>query len=188
MIRIFVSLTIVIQLLCIPLYAQSQAQAVTENKQEAQSGAASGPTTNFQWGPTAEEQAEAAKQASQKLQRKADIQPVVQAQNAIQVPTEEHRAVLITKRSGFSIDQSPLRKIARGAVNVSLGWVEIPRQMIKVNEEGGDISGVFWGPLKGFAYFIGRTAVGIYEMTTFLLPPYKTVVDPEFILSDEDDD
>jgi putative exosortase-associated protein (TIGR04073 family) len=82
-------------------------------------------------------------------------------------------------------DQNPLRKIARGTVNATLGWTEIPRQMIKVNKESGDIAGAFWGPLKGFAFFIGRTAVGVYEVTTFLLPPYKPVVNPEFILSDD---
>jgi len=168
------------------MFAYGQAQAGAGNEGVAQSS--SGPTTNFQCGPTPQEQAEAAKKSGQKVQHKTESQPALQAQPAVQAPTEEHRAVVITKRSGFSIDQSPLRKIARGAVNVSLGWVEIPRQMIKINEANGDISGAFWGPLKGFAYFIGRTAVGIYEITTFLLPPYKTVVDPEFILSDEDDD
>jgi|GEM_PF-2077592 len=85
-------------------------------------------------------------------------------------------------------DQNPLRKVARGAVNTTLGWVEIPRQMIKENKAKGDIAGVFWGPLKGFAFFVGRTAVGLYEVTTFLIPPYKPVVTPEFILSDEDND
>lgn len=85
-------------------------------------------------------------------------------------------------------EQNPLRKIARGAVNTSLGWLEIPRQTIKEGKSKGEIGGAFWGPLKGFAYFIGRTAVGVYEVTTFLLPPYKTVVDPEFIFADEEDD
>ena len=85
-------------------------------------------------------------------------------------------------------DQNPLRKISRGAVNTALGWVEIPRQMIKVNKAKGDVAGVFWGPLKGFAFFVGRTAVGIYEVTTFLLPPYKPVVSPEFIFSEDDED
>jgi putative exosortase-associated protein (TIGR04073 family) len=85
-------------------------------------------------------------------------------------------------------EENPLRKIARGATNTTLGWLEIPRQTIKESRAKGEIGGAFWGPLKGFAYFIGRTAVGIYEVTTFLLPPYKPVVEPEFIFADEDDD
>jgi putative exosortase-associated protein (TIGR04073 family) len=103
-----------------------------------------------------------------------------QATDAEQPPVQA-KMVLREKVS----DQNPLRKIARGTVNATLGWTEIPRQMIKVNKDSGDIAGVFWGPLKGFAYFIGRTAVGVYEVTTFLLPPYKPVVNPEFILSDD---
>jgi len=102
------------------------------------------------------------------------------------VPDEEAQGTVVLRERVS--DQNPLRKVARGAVNTTLGWVEIPRQMIKVNKTKGDIAGVFWGPLKGFAFFVGRTAVGLYEVTTFLIPPYKPVVNPEFILSDDDDD
>ncbi|MDD5195259.1 MAG: exosortase system-associated protein, TIGR04073 family [Candidatus Omnitrophica bacterium] len=83
-------------------------------------------------------------------------------------------------------DNNPLRKITRGAVNTTLCWVEIPRQTIKVNREKGDIAGLFWGPMKGLTYTAGRFCVGIYEMATFLLPPYKPVVQPEFIFSEEE--
>lgn len=100
-------------------------------------------------------------------------------------PPEVQGTVVLRERVS---DQNPLRKIARGAVNTTLGWVEIPRQMIKENKAKGDIAAVFWGPLKGFAFFVGRTAVGLYEVTTFLIPPYKPVVTPEFILSDDDSD
>ncbi|MBU2102605.1 MAG: exosortase system-associated protein, TIGR04073 family [Candidatus Omnitrophota bacterium] len=83
-------------------------------------------------------------------------------------------------------ENNPLRKITRGAVNTALCWVEIPRQTIKVNKEKGDIAGIFWGPVKGLTYTAGRFCVGVYEMATFLLPPYKPVVQPEFIFSDEE--
>lgn len=102
-----------------------------------------------------------------------------------EAPQEAQATVILRERVS---DQNPLRKVARGAVNTTLGWVEIPRQMIKENKSKGDIAGVFWGPLKGFAFFVGRTAVGLYEVTTFLIPPYKPVVNPEFILSEENDD
>jgi putative exosortase-associated protein (TIGR04073 family) len=99
--------------------------------------------------------------------------------------------VLIAQLFALSLyaeDYNPLRKVARGAANATLGWVEIPRQTIKVNQKKGDIAGVFWGPLKGFVCFIGRTAVGIYEMVTFLVPPYKPVVEPEFIFSEDEEE
>ncbi|MFA5338202.1 MAG: exosortase system-associated protein, TIGR04073 family [Candidatus Omnitrophota bacterium] len=106
-------------------------------------------------------------------------------QEPCQAPQEVQGTVVLRERVS---DQNPLRKVSRGAVNATLGWVEIPRQMMKVNKAKGDVAGVFWGPLKGFAFFVGRTAVGIYEVTTFLLPPYKPVVSPEFIFSEDDED
>jgi putative exosortase-associated protein (TIGR04073 family) len=112
-------------------------------------------------------------------------EPAVTEEGPYHASQEAQGTVVLRERVS---DQNPLRKVARGAVNTTLGWVEIPRQMIKENKAKGDIAGVFWGPLKGFAFFVGRTAVGLYEVTTFLIPPYKPVVTPEFILSDEDND
>ncbi len=124
---------------------------------------------------------EVKKQAVTKEEPKEEIK----AEAPYQASQPVQGTVVLRERAS---DQNPLRKVARGAVNVTLGWVEIPRQMIKVNKTKGDIAGVFWGPLKGFAFFVGRTAVGLYEVTTFLIPPYKPVVNPEFILSDDDND
>lgn len=86
-------------------------------------------------------------------------------------------------------DYNPLSKLARGAVNTGLCWVEIPRQMVKVqeadgNEISGDIAGIFWGPLKCVCYTFGRAVVGGYELATFLIPTYKPLVRPEYIFYD----
>lgn len=93
-----------------------------------------------------------------------------------------------------------LRKLGRGVTNTSLGWVEIIRQTIKVNQPdyfynpGERRSALFfnpvtklflWGPLKGLAYAIERSFIGIYEVITFPFPPYGHFVDPEFIFSEE---
>jgi putative exosortase-associated protein (TIGR04073 family) len=86
----------------------------------------------------------------------------------------------------YAQNYNPLRKIARGVVNTSLGWLEIPRQMIKVNEKKGDIAGIFWGTLRGLSFALMRTTVGVYEVATFIIPPYKEVVEPEFIFSEEE--
>ncbi len=82
-------------------------------------------------------------------------------------------------------DYNPLRKFVRGVVNVSLGFIEIPRQMIKVKQDSGDLAGLFWGSLKGMTFMIGRALVGVYEVSTFLLPPYLPLVEPEFIFQQE---
>ena len=89
----------------------------------------------------------------------------------------------------YAEDYNALSKLGRGLSNISLGWIEVPRQMIKVKQErgdgAGDVSGIFWGPLKGFTFFIGRTILGAYEVATFLVPSYKPLVKPEYIFSEE---
>ena len=89
-------------------------------------------------------------------------------------------------------DYNALRKLARGAANVTLSWVEIPRQIMHVTDPDEteptthDVAGVFWGPVKGFAFFLGRMALGTYELVTFLVPPYRPLVEPEFVISEEE--
>jgi len=86
-------------------------------------------------------------------------------------------------------DYGPLRKLARGVINLAFGWLEIPRQMIRVKQEvgdtNGDIVGFTWGPAKGIACFVGRTAIGALELVTFAMPEYDPIVEPEFIFSEE---
>ncbi len=103
--------------------------------------------------------------------------------------------IIVLQMLSFSVyaqENNALSKLSRGISNFALGWVEIPRQMVKVKEEhgdvAGDVAGVFWGPVKGFAYFIGRTVVGAYEMATFLVPTYKPLVKPEYIFSEEEEE
>jgi putative exosortase-associated protein (TIGR04073 family) len=91
----------------------------------------------------------------------------------------------------YAQDYNALRKLGRGAVNLTLAGVEIPRQMIDSREAAGDttgdIMGIFLGIPKGILCFLGRTALGAYELVTFPFPPYKPLVKPEFIFSEEDD-
>lgn len=70
-------------------------------------------------------------------------------------------------------------------MNTSLGWIEVPHQMVKINEEKGDLAGFFWGSLRGLTYCLGRSLLGTYGMSIFLFPPYRTLVKPDFIFSEE---
>jgi len=90
----------------------------------------------------------------------------------------------------YAQDYNFLRKLARGFINLSLGWIELPKQMVEVKGEGGaagEINGFFWGSLKGFTYFLGRTAVGGYEVVTFAIPTYKPIFEPEFIFAEHEE-
>jgi len=98
--------------------------------------------------------------------------------------------LLILSCISFSLyaeEYSPIRKLTRGAVNLALGVVEIPKQTLEVSKESGDVAGIFWGPIKGLMYFVGRTVLGAYEVVTFVIPPYKPLMEPEFIFSEEDE-
>jgi len=89
--------------------------------------------------------------------------------------------------SASAQDYNALSKLSRGLANITLGAFEIPRQMIKVNQEkgpiSGDIAGLFWGPLKGLCFFVGRTVIGAYEVATFVAPSYEPIVEPEFVFA-----
>jgi len=80
---------------------------------------------------------------------------------------------------------NPVRKLMRGVVNMALCWAELVRQPILTNKEEGDLPGITWGVSKGVGFTFGRAILGTYETVTFLIPPYRTLVEPEFIFSDK---
>ena len=86
----------------------------------------------------------------------------------------------------YAGDYNALRKLSRGIVNTLLAGIELPRQMMKVNEAEGTVAGVFWGPLKGLFCALKRTAVGVYEIASFPLPRYTPLLEPEFIFEEEE--
>lgn len=88
----------------------------------------------------------------------------------------------------YAQDYNALRKFGRGVSNVFLGLTEIPRQMGITREESGSVAGVFYGAPKGIFFTAGRLLTGLYEVVTFLVPPYKPVIEPEFVLTEEYND
>jgi putative exosortase-associated protein (TIGR04073 family) len=87
----------------------------------------------------------------------------------------------------YADDYTPMRKLGRGVANFSLAIAEVPRQVDLVRDESGTLAGLTYGTVKGLTFFLGRTVLGVYEAATFLLPTYKPLVEPEFILTDEDE-
>lgn len=95
-------------------------------------------------------------------------------------------SLLIFPLAIYAQDYNPLRKAVRGGANVLLSAAEVPRQIFSVTKNEGQLTGLFWGPLKGMLYMLGRTIVGGYEVATFIIPPYQPVVEPEFVFSEEE--
>ena len=80
-------------------------------------------------------------------------------------------------------NHNALRKLGRGFANVLFGFIEIPNQYTKAVSEHGGSAGVTYGVPKGFARWIGREFVGVFEIVTFPIPApagYKPIMKPEF--------
>lgn len=87
----------------------------------------------------------------------------------------------------FAQDTNPFRKLVRGGANMVLSPFELFfRQPILTAREEGDFSGATWGYVKGIGFMFGRLGLGAYETVTFLVPPYRVLVKPEFVFSDEE--
>ena len=91
--------------------------------------------------------------------------------------------IVVLSTNAFAND--PFVKLGRGLGNVTFGFFEILRQpsvMAKTERWPIAIGG---GVPKGALYAIARTAVGVYEVATFLIPipqNYVPILKPEFVI------
>jgi len=91
----------------------------------------------------------------------------------------------------FVIDasaQTPVRKLGRGLANTFTGFLELPQNIVDVAEDEGALAAVTYGIARGIAMSFLRTAVGVYETVTFLIPlpwEYEPILEPEFMMGEE---
>ena len=71
--------------------------------------------------------------------------------------------------------QNPVKKLARGVVNVVIGVGEIPINIGDVEEREGVLQAVYYGSLKGICFFVLREVVGVVDIGTFYMPLPATV-------------
>ena len=73
-------------------------------------------------------------------------------------------------------------KLIRGVVNLSTGWIEVPRQIYEVGTHEGWVRGMLRGPFDGIGMFFARTVAGAVETATFAvpLPTYKPLLMPAY--------
>ena len=76
-----------------------------------------------------------------------------------------------------SDEQNPLRKAARGLVNLSLGFAEVPKQMISVNRKVGDTAGDANVALQLYLDFIGVKDYSLQSDKTLLYAMQKLPLD-----------
>lgn len=74
------------------------------------------------------------------------------------------------------------KKFVRGVVNLSTGWLELPRQVYEVGQTEGWITGALRGPFDGIGMFFARTVAGVVEVATFPvpLPTYQPILTPTY--------
>jgi putative exosortase-associated protein (TIGR04073 family) len=98
-------------------------------------------------------------------------------------------ALLLVATSRAEAEDKPVAelialKFARGIVNMTTGWLEMPKQIRQCVQEEGWAIGLVKGPFDGLGMFAARTVAGMYETATFFLPlpfGYVPLLEPPFV-------
>lgn len=76
-------------------------------------------------------------------------------------------------------------KLGRGLVNTASGWLEVPNQLVLTSQEYNPFAGVTYGTGKGVGVGIYRTGTGVFDIATFVIPPYDAAyIHPNFIFGE----
>jgi putative exosortase-associated protein (TIGR04073 family) len=91
--------------------------------------------------------------------------------------------------SSFSFAQDPVKKLCRGVLNITTGFLEMPKNIRDTGKEDGLGMALTYGFIKGAFGTVRRMAVGLYEVVTFLIPAPKdygpVLTDPEYFFGKE---
>ncbi len=74
-----------------------------------------------------------------------------------------------------------LEKLGRGLGNIAFGWVELPGTIQAQYREHDAPTSFFSGLFMGFFKAVGRTAVGVYETATFIIPQQPVLPPIEYL-------
>lgn len=74
-------------------------------------------------------------------------------------------------------------KLRRGLSNTATGWLEIPYKTFTQTLFGDrtPFEDLFVGLTVGTVKCVERTAVGVFETATFMIPGYEPLIDPEYV-------
>ncbi|MFA6816260.1 MAG: exosortase system-associated protein, TIGR04073 family [Lentisphaeria bacterium] len=75
----------------------------------------------------------------------------------------------------------PADQFGRSVCNILFGIIEIPANMIRVNEDEGDFAGVSKGLGLGVWRFFCREVIGVTELVTFPFG-WSPIIEPEYVL------
>ena len=85
--------------------------------------------------------------------------------------------------SDMRYEKSPLNKLGRGVINTVTCLAETPAGIYRVSKDKGEVVGLTLGFVEGLFTSVLRGASGIFDMVTFVIPPYnKPLMKPEYAL------
>ena len=61
-------------------------------------------------------------------------------------------------------------KLGHGVANMTLGFAEIPKNIINITDDSGFLVGITWGTLRGIGHGVGRTLLGVADILTSPFP------------------
>ena len=73
----------------------------------------------------------------------------------------------------------PADQFGRGVCNILFGILEVPANVIRVNEEEGDMAAISKGLGRGVWRFVCREVVGVVELVTFPFG-WEPIIQPEY--------
>jgi putative exosortase-associated protein (TIGR04073 family) len=78
------------------------------------------------------------------------------------------------------------RKLGRAISNIVYGFIEIPEQIVRKNEQYGRKAGFTYGAVDGTNRALKRMGYGFYELFTFTCPTYRGTFKPPYERCGED--
>lgn len=72
------------------------------------------------------------------------------------------------------------RKLGRAISNILYGFIEIPEQIVRKNEQYGRKAGWSYGAVDGTNRAFRRLGYGFYELFTFTCPTYRGTFKPPY--------
>lgn len=78
------------------------------------------------------------------------------------------------------------RKLGRALSNIFYGFIEVPEQIVRKNEQYGRKAGSTYGAVDGTHRAFRRLGYGFYELFTFTCPTYRGTFKPPYERCGED--
>jgi putative exosortase-associated protein (TIGR04073 family) len=91
--------------------------------------------------------------------------------------------VLILALPSFGQAQTAVDKFSRGFAGMTLGFLELPGNMVRESDRRGAAEGIPLGFAKGLGMIVVRELVGVWEFVSAPFPApegYRPIIEPEY--------